>query len=373
MSQGLKIAFAAGDVGGARAILPVARLAKTRGYHVIAMKHGPFHAEGETDWDWRDVSDFHQAEFWQSKQAVLIYATSVKDHAAIDSAIVAKKLGVPVVHVLDNWSSYGERLSGSHGIPCIPDCYAVMDELALRDAAAHGVPEKILRVTGQPSLARMFDETLQVPASPNEVNLRLLFVSEPAKQDSGGRTGANWRGYDEDEVSTLLIASLVRGLSAIPLSEKTLELQIAPHPREDDDVVQRRWHGLCAYQPITLKILDRSETRSALHAAHAVSGMTSILLYESWLLGKPTLSLQPGLRLPSLRALGKREGLIFCDVESDADACVSRLLRMASSTSAVVRQELTLHRNAAASVLSLALDFGLQPSKPPDEMKENTA
>ncbi len=373
MSKGLKIAFAAGDVGGARAILPVARLAKARGYHVVAMKHGPLHLEGEPDWDWLEVSAFQQPEFWQSQQAVLIYATSVKDHAAIDAAITAKNAGVAVVHVLDNWSSYGERLSGSNGIPCIPDCYAVMDDLALHDAIAHGVPENILRVTGQPSLAKIHEEGLQAPPFPNDGKLRVLFVSEPAKHDSGGRSGANWRGYDEDEVSALLIASLTSELGQQPARATSLELQIAPHPREDDDTVKQRWQSLCTDQPFSHRILDRSETRHALHSAHAVSGMTSILLYESWLLGKPTLSLQPGLILPSLRALSQREGLIFCDQAQDAEACVSRLLHMAASTTPVVRQELTLHGNAAASVLSLALDFRQRQLEPAEELKGNTA
>ena len=369
MSKSLKIAFAAGDVGGARAILPVARLAKNRGYGVAAMKHGIFYTEGEADWSWYDASDFHKPLFWQSQYSALIYATSVKDHAAVDAAIAAQKAGVPICHVLDNWSSYKQRLSGSGGISCIPDCYAVMDELAAQDAVAHGVPEKILQVTGQPSLAKIYDETLQFPSMKDDGRLRLLFVSEPAKQDSGDQSGANWRGYDEDEVSTLFVKSLLRGLILVLLPGTTLELQIAPHPREDDETVRQRWLKLCANQPITLKILDRRETRSALHAANAVAGMTSILLYESWLLGKPTLSLQPGLTLPSLRALGKRDGLIFCDHAPDAQTCVIRLLRMASSTTPIVRQELTLHRNAAANVLSLVIDRSMLPSMRTVELK----
>lgn len=369
MSKSLIIAFAAGDVGGARAILPVARLAKARGYSVAGMKHGTFYTEGEPEWDWHDAADFNKPEFWKAQHAVLVYATSVKDNAAVDSAITAQKAGMPIIHVLDNWSSYKERLSGTGGIPCIPDCYAVMDDLAARDAAAHGVPEKILQVTGQPSLAKIHEETLQFASPKENGRLRLLFVSEPAKHDSGGKTGANWRGYDEVEVSALFVSSLSRVLGQVLLPGTSVELQIAPHPREDADTVRLRWQNLCADQPITLKILDRSETRGALHAANAVAGMTSILLYESWLLGKPTLSLQPGLILPSLRALGKREGLIFCDHAPDAEACVSQWLRLTTSTTPAVRQELTLHGNAAAAVLTLALDYGMQSSMRTEVLK----
>ncbi len=48
----LRLLFAAGDVGGARAILPVAQLAASDGAQVFALALGVLQAEGDAGWLW---------------------------------------------------------------------------------------------------------------------------------------------------------------------------------------------------------------------------------------------------------------------------------------------------------------------------------
>lgn len=305
----MRIAFAAGDIGGARAILPVARLAAQRGLEVTAMRNGPFADEGDLAWDWQPRAAFASDDFWQGGPTVLIFASSVTDVAALIAADRAATSGrTAVLHVLDNWSSYAKRLILPTGKRVQPEAYAVMDRLAQTEALADGVDASLLRVTGHPGLSHLGEEIDRFPGPLLTERPRLLFVSEPARADSGGDGTAEWRGYDEVAVANLLAHSpRMAGC----------HLHVCPHPREDRQAVRARWQALADRFGFDMELVPTDGVRAVLHAAHGVVGMTSILLYEAWLLGKPVLSLQPGLKIQSLRALKARDGLLFCD---DADA-----------------------------------------------------
>jgi len=332
----MRILLAAGDVGGARAILPVARLASARGHSVSALQHGTFAAEGDRAWAWYG---FDQALEAVTGMDMLIYATSVSDPKAVQIAARARHAGVPRLHVLDNWSSYAERIT-----EIVPDAYAVMDELARSEAIAAGVPEDIIHVTGHPNLGALADEAQAFPALSGQTDI--LFVSEPAKADQG----LSARGYDEAGVAEALVA----GLAGCRHDNATL--WVAPHPREDRAEVTTRMTGLMelhgGFMPV--KIVPADQVRRSLHGASHVVGMTSILLYESWLLGRPTLSLQPGLGAAGLRTLSRRQGVFFHDRKGGTDETIGRWLAAAPGPAQPV---LSRHRNAAENVLALAVEI----------------
>ena len=96
------------------------------------------------------------------------------------------------------------------------------------------------------------------------------------------------------------------------------------------------------------------DVRHSLHHADAVVGMTSLLLYEAWLLGKPVASLQPGLRNEALRALALRKGVVFCDTPEAALTCVPALLKAAPSAVPRPEPDLTAHASAPELVLKCA-------------------
>ncbi|MCY0093048.1 hypothetical protein [Hoeflea ulvae] len=332
----MRILFAAGDVGGARSILPVARLASTRGHHVSALQHGVLATEGDPAWTWHG---FDQALDAVTGMDMLIYATSVSDQKAVQTAARARHAGVPCLHVLDNWSSYAERISG-----IVPDAYAVMDELAQGEAIAAGVPEHIIHVTGHPNLGTLADEAQAYPALSGKTGI--LFVSEPARADQG----PSGRGYDEAGVAEALVA----GLARCRFDDATL--WVAPHPREDRADVTARMTGLMqrhgGFMPV--RIVPADQVRSCLHGASHVAGMTSILLYESWLLGRPTLSLQPGLCVAGLRTLSRRQGVFFHDRKAGTDETIGKWLAAAPGRA---QPALSRHRDAAENVLALAVEI----------------
>jgi len=338
-----RLCFAAGDVGGARAILPVARLAARQGHIVLGLDHGVFRAEGDGDWYWLNHAQTLTAEF-----DTLIYATSVTDPLAFQTALSARARGFPIIHVLDNWSQYGARMRGPDlsGMPCdlIPDVYCVMDTLARDEAVAAGVPEGILQVTGHPGLASLADEQATFQEI-DECGAHIFFVSEPVVADSGERSDSKGRGYDELEVSGLFAEAL-----AVQPEARSVLVLVAPHPREDRDVVAARWADLAQTHGVTCQIVPCDGVRSALQTARAVVGMSSLLLYEAWLLGHPTLSLQPNLRMAQLAQLGKRDGLQLCTNPTEVRSAVLRLLA-AKGPTGTGHHDMALHKNAASAVL----------------------
>ncbi len=338
----MNIMFAAGDVGGARAILPVAQLAHAHSHDVTCLAHGTLLHEGSADWRWLDYSDAVEVS---RHSDIVIYATSVNDYKAVELARAAQLAGVPCLHVLDNWSSYRERIQ-----TLLPQGYAVMDELAFNEAVSAGVPDNILHVTGHPDLAKLAIEGSLLPGPTD--NLSLLFVSEPAAND--GRL--EQAGYDESLVTQRFIAALDS------MAPENTTLRVVPHPRENRGVVEERMVSLCANltKPLSWSIVDAKDVRKSLHSATHVVGMSSILLYESWLLGLPTLSLQPQVKQAFKSSFVGRARLLVHETNDDFCSSVSHWLSMRSDKK---NQDLFQHKNAAISILKLAEQLSKVPSQ----------
>lgn len=356
MRSNLTLMFAAGDVGGARAILPVARLAQAQGHRVLALAHGVLHTEGDPDWVWMSHAEACTAPF-----DIIYYATSVTDQLAFQCALAAQARGCPVIHVLDNWSLYGDRLHGLDitGVPktVIPDCYAVMDDLAYAGAIADNVPESRLHITGHPDLAKLDAERDTFPG-PKDQGLDILFVSEPALSDNGVATHSSSRGYDETTVTQAFISALDQ--LVIP---DHVTLNVAPHPREDRQAVHMRWIDQMVQTEISdipLTLVAKNEVRAALHRSTHVAGMTSILLYEAWLLERPTLSLQPNLRWDQMRVIGERHGVSLCTNASDIPETMSHWVSQRAPVG-YGRTSRLLHNGAAGRLLDLSHQISIDP------------
>ena len=343
----MKLVFAAGDVGGARALLPVAWLAAAEGETVIAMEHGVFHAEGDPQWTWMSPEDV--AREAGTADAVL-YATSVSDHLAVEIAQAARTNGRPVLHLLDNWSNYANRIA-----KLVPDAYAVMDPVAFEEAVADGVPRDLLAITGHPDLAKLPKEAEAFGAPEAwDGKTSLFFASEPAAAD-GGPKG---RGYDEVDVAR----ALIEGIVAVPGTCQDSILKVAPHPREERAIVTARFESLAAETPNApqIHIVAPNEVRRSLHGASHVAGMSSILLYEAWLLGRAVLSLQPGLAGGGLSTLSRRDGVIFHTAQQGTAGAVAMWLARRPNALA---PDLRLHRSAARNVLRLARKLSVSAAK----------
>ncbi len=167
----------------------------------------------------------------------------------------------------------------------------------MEGARAAGIPDSILRLTGHPALRFLDAEATQM-SGPAVAEISILFVSETVCQDSGPCDAPDGRGYEEVGVSHLFAETLVGALAKLP-GQPPITLGVAPQPREDRDAVAVRWADLSeainrqSPNRVEVAIVPREGVRTALQGASHVVGMSSFLLYEAWLLGRPTLSIQP--------------------------------------------------------------------------------
>jgi hypothetical protein len=364
MSPGKKILVAAGDVGGARAILPALHELERRRRAFDLLDHGYLAKEAPKHWPRVTLppNDTALRERLRAGYAAYAFGTSVSDIVPLRIARQARACGLPVICVLDNWMNYRKRLETDGQPMLVPDVYTVMDELALAEAVADGVPPECLRVVGQPALSNLADDYLACPvaAARDEALHRsgwgvpgkklVVFISEPAEKDQGA-DGHNpqFRGYTEKTVLALLARCLQ------PFREQ-VQVGLVPHPREDAAALLAHWE----------KCRDRLQGgrlavetgRKAVFIADGVCGMASLLLYEALLLGKPVLDLQPGLRVPQLEFLRKKGVELFVTDERNTPEYVARWVKELTTAKRPVdgggfHPEMNVHRHSPSALANL--------------------
>lgn len=350
--------FAAGDPGGANAILPVLTHLADCGHPVGILDHGPL---GRAAADLPRVKfpqDCADASLWLRDNGIraLCFGTSLADPLPLTLARVAGRLGLRTVCVLDNWMNYRMRLMMDGLAPFWPDVYAVMDDKAREEALADGVPAACLTVTGHPGLACLAQIPQQATRSarlsqrralglPGPDRKLVVFINEPVQADQGDPARPDYRGYTEATVLPALCRQLER-------LNQPLFLALAPHPRDDLAGLEALWQQSRGH--LEGQILSGLTGRQAVALADKVVGMASILLYEAWLLGRPTLSLQPGLRRPDLASLKARQGLFFVESECDMAAAIQDWWQTLNRTSSR-RLDLNRHAGAAGRIADLLI------------------
>lgn len=331
----MSILFAAGDPGGANALRPVIAAVSGQGACPWVLASGAFAGPQSFPDSVRLVEPPAlgiDLGSYLSRMGIthLCFATSLKDVLPLRLARAAAEMGCTVVTVLDNWVNYQERISMDGQSPLIPDIYAVMDELAYTEAVADGIPPSCLRVTGHPNLGSLatdwaaaddtwrqdFRRSLGLGVDGREL---LAFVNEPVAHDQGtGPDHPGWRGYTEHTV----LASLGQSLRAL---QTLADVMIIPHPRDDRVALAQIWADHGAGQPG--RVVDITGRQGVL-AADRVVGMASIMLYEAWLVGRPTLSLQPGLVRDDLLSIAMRPGIVLARTKDQVLPQVERWLTL---------------------------------------------
>ncbi|MDR1611672.1 MAG: hypothetical protein LBT97_02685 [Planctomycetota bacterium] len=348
------ILCAAGDPGGSRVVLPVMLELERRGLPCRILDHGYLGRELPARLRPLLIPDGDAGAVLE-EAACYVFGSSASDARPLGLARAARASGLPVAHILDNWSGYASRLEHDGLGRLTPDIYAVMDEEAKLGAIADGVPEECLRITGHPGLGELTGivrlrreagaarrKRYDLP----EGKLHLVFVNEPLRQVLGHDiAGERHCGFTEDQV----LALWARSLQAV---RDRVFATILPHPKDDPRELAESWSAVRGGVPGRVMRLPKG--REILSAADAVAGMASILLYDSWLLGLPTLALQPGVRQEPIRRFSRLPGLHYADSGAGVDGAVRAWLSEADSGSAALpRQELQFHLQAPARIAKL--------------------
>ena len=356
----MQVLFASGDIGGARGLLPVIRLCEKKSISFAVLEKGDIISYLSGHWKKIFPSEFDNqkpADFFRHNEiGVLVFSSSIKDSTALSLARHAKDQGVGVIHVLDSWTGYRRRMEIDGASPFVSDVYTVMDKTAYEGAIEDGIEASIIEITGQPALAGLQDEydnvqKLRMSQKREDIGFDsnkalIAFISEPVESDQGETPDApQFRGYTEKTVLRLFAKALQQYANSI-------EVAILQHPREDAIDLLKAWNECRGSLKGALTCGDRG--RRAFFDADGVAGMASILLYEAWLLGKPVVSMQPGLLIEPLRMLEKRERVLFIDSEQDIIQLIFGWAgEIQPGRTSSPRSEMRMHENAPEKILML--------------------
>jgi len=299
------IIFSASEPGSVFSIAPLCNVAKERSIKFFITERGfftsikyPNLSEHFVNIDINAFKDF----VILNKIKVLLFSVNIGDIYPLQLARIARNCGIYTIHLLDYWNGYSSRMRLDNRDIFHPDEYLVPDRIAMKSAISEGIKEETILISGNPNFSNLRDsfngKELSKFKSENVTNL--IFINEPVSLDHK----KNYRGYDEKIVLRLLL-SVLKNFESFKFY-----IYIVPHPRQETNEVNSMWVSLGGnkYGEVT-----NIPPRDLLNIANGVIGMSSTFLYESWLCGIPTLSLQPNLKINSLRTFENRTGIVFVD------------------------------------------------------------
>lgn len=276
MSLPKRILWSANDPGGMNAIAPVIRALLLRGDAVSGIATGPAVAIANyQDLPVADASGYGSEELELAVQAaranVFLAGTSAGD--SIDKKIFRLIPHTPSVYVLDFWSNYRMRFStqGEH-LGYLPTFICVMDELARQEMLADGIPDDIIRVTGNPHTEHFTEGITREREDAHEI----LFISQPMREVDGLKYG-----FDE----YVALEHVSRAVQVLP---EPYCLHIRLHPKDEP-------HKFDRYLNERVAIATEGTLEAALSAAGLVIGMFSPVLIQAAAAGKRVVSYEPGL------------------------------------------------------------------------------
>ncbi len=298
------------QIGGANAIGPVIiELKADAGINIEVIGYN-FSAKGfkkqeidyhdpliNTDNNRAQINKLAQKIITNHKPDLLLCGTS--DGYNLEKALLVycKKLKIPTVAVLDNWTNLDLRFSESEDdLKYLPDKLAVMDEYSRTELIKLGISKDVIEVTGQPYL----DKIIDFRNSSNRHDIRnafkikpneklITFVSEPHSLDYGTNDSFPlYKGFTEIDVLDCIVKTIN---NFILQTDTKIQLKIKLHPKE----LKHNFAPILKTADFNFEILQEINQWELVFASDIIIGMESILLVESALLGVPTISLQPGL------------------------------------------------------------------------------
>jgi len=324
------------EPGGAEVIIPVARLlAGTGAYDVTVAGYGyaveRFEKRG-VPYTLVEPIGKNDSSFLSrfAPDLVITSATSlpVKDMSEKHIWRLARLAGVKSIALLDQWQNYSIRFSGvtaQERLAYLPDAINCIDEIGKKEMIAEGFNGDILHPLGQPYLDRLADAVREIDCAAIRNKLKVaqdghivLFVSEAIEENFGSE-----RGYTQYGALRTFLKS-----AGVADNRKIL---IKLHPK--DDITKFNQIQAEFPQHALLFISNELTALECIAASDGVYGMTSIMLLEAYILGKPVVSIQPGLKIADPLILS-RYGYIKVMREPDFE------LDMASTAVSADRKEL---------------------------------
>ncbi len=226
--------------------------------------------------------------------AALVTGTSVPSSPGGDLENIfreqANALNIPSIAILDHWANYSRRFSNDGEIKSdyLPGTICIMDRRAQKEMLEEGFPPHILRITGQPAFDELMNndnntshhvKTIRKTMGILNDNKAIGFVSKPLSDD--------YKTYsDYTEITVLNL--LVKQLEDLYF---TGHLSLHLHPRDNPS----KFLGLIGRSNLNITNDTDIPATDWIMACDLVVGMTSVLLGQAIMRGRPTLSIQPNV------------------------------------------------------------------------------
>ncbi len=237
------------------------------------------------------------------KDCALLAGTSENpDSVAFELIRSAKTSGVPSFGFVDGPANASLRFKGRSSAPLghAPETLLVSDVMAKQAFIALGFPAVNIITVGHPNLDRVRERKTAMD-SEGQARLRSrLFPGIPANSKlllfaAETSDGLNPAEFRRSSAYTLNGGGLRDGRTEICFEEVTLALALMAKPpslvlRLHPKNTLRTFN---AYRTRIAAISQGGDPLEAVYASDLVIGMTSVLLFEAAVMGKPTLSLTP--------------------------------------------------------------------------------
>ena len=233
------------------------------------------------------------AIFEEFQPDFLYFGTSYTSRIELDFVCEAKKRGIHTASFVDHYTGFDVRF-GTAEARILPDEIHVLDEKAAALAREAGLPERRIRITGNPyheflgswrsrlTKEQVFQK-LEIPLSDAKI---ILFAPDPLSNAGG----AEKFGTDEVAILKLFLESL--GDAGRPT-----QLLIKAHPNQSMEYLKTGLKNVPKNVEVHLVPAEKDALLNDLiQQTDLVVGMFSSILLEAELLGKKSLGILVGFK-----------------------------------------------------------------------------
>jgi hypothetical protein len=216
-------------------------------------------------------------EFLKEKSINRVFCTTSSPYLDLTNChliVAAKKLGIPVMGIMDHWKGF-DRFFSKGTIAFLPDHTCCIDEFCKRRFLDLGVPAYRIHTIGHPYLERICQQSWEGHISGDKI--RILLISQPNTTDQSFK-GIFFHPIGKYRLIDEIICLVAR---VFPGKGQGIQLKIRPHPKE----------RLMEAMPIGVEIDENQEWNQSIRENDIFVGLDSMALIEAHLAGKYSISL----------------------------------------------------------------------------------
>jgi len=266
--------------------------------------------------------------------------------------ISAKKLGIKSLAVLDFWMGYVRRFSDvftGERFKYLPDKIAIMDETAREEMLKEGFDDNLLVITGNP----YFDDLPQKAADFSETDKATIRQKIGLAADflmffasSSFKNNQKVCGYWDLKI----IKIIAETMDSLPTDKKQKTgLVLRLHPRTPEADRNEIEEYLKKFPENRIKIVKDISSQELILASDLALTPDSTVAVESVYLGKPCLSLQPGLKIKD-ELIVSRKGIIPAGYsENDCRNLLAKAIQDKEFLRGILEKEATFRTDGQAT------------------------